>query len=66
MVTVDLKGRFLMPGPVDDHMHSLEAGLDLLNCNVNYESLTVPELQQRVQTCLDRANSKDPNAWLEM
>src|ERR1700679_188687 len=26
-VTVDLKGRFLMPGLVDGHMHPLEAGL---------------------------------------
>jgi predicted amidohydrolase YtcJ len=29
-VTVDLKGRFLMPGLVDGHMHPLEAGLQLL------------------------------------
>jgi predicted amidohydrolase YtcJ len=65
-VTVDLKGRFLMPGLVDGHMHPLEAGLQLLKCNLNYESLTVPELQQRIQTCLDQANSKDPNAWLEV
>src|SRR5580658_5523241 len=52
-VTVDLKGRFLMPGLVDGHMHPLEAGLQLLKCNLNYDSLTVGELQQRVQTCLD-------------
>jgi len=65
-VTVDLKGRFLMPGLVDGHMHPLEAGLQLLKCNLNYESLTVGELQQRVQTCLDQATSKDPNAWLEV
>ena len=65
-VTVDLKGRFLMPGLVDGHMHPLEAGLQLLKCNLNYESLTVGELQQRVQTCLNQATSKDPNAWLEV
>jgi hypothetical protein len=65
-VTVDLKGRFLMPGLVDGHMHPLEAGLQLLKCNLNYESLTVGELQQRVQSCLDQATSKDPNAWLEV
>jgi len=65
-VTVDLKGRFLMPGLVDGHMHPLEAGLQLLKCNLNYESLTVGELQQRVQTCLDQATSKDPSAWLEV
>ena len=65
-VTVDLRGRFLMPGLVDGHMHPLEAGLELLNCNLNYESLTVPELQQRVQKCLEQATSRDPNAWLEV
>src|ERR1700722_4015931 len=36
-VTVDLKGRFLMPGLVDGHMHPLEAGLELLKCNLDYE-----------------------------
>jgi predicted amidohydrolase YtcJ len=65
-MTVDLKGRFLMPGLIDGHMHPLEAGLQLLKCNLNYESLTVGELQQRIQTCLDQATSKDPNAWLEV
>ncbi len=65
-VTVDLKGRFLMPGLIDGHMHPLEAGLELLKCNLNYESLTVAELQHRVQACLDRETTKDPNAWLEV
>jgi predicted amidohydrolase YtcJ len=65
-VTVDLKGRFLMPGLVDGHMHPLEAGLQLLKCSLDYEPLTVGELQQRVQTCLDQATSKDPDAWLEV
>jgi len=55
-----------MPGLVDGHMHPLEAGLELLNCNLNYESLTVLELQQQVQKCLDQATSRDPNAWLEV
>ncbi len=65
-VTVDLKGRFLMPGLIDGHMHPLEAGLQLLKCNLNYESLTVGELQQRVQACLDQSAAKDSNAWLEV
>jgi predicted amidohydrolase YtcJ len=65
-VSVDLKGRFLMPGLVDGHMHPLEAGTQLLKCSLNYESLTVAELQQRVQSCLDHDASRDPNAWLEV
>ena len=62
----DLQGRFLMPGLVDGHMHPLEAGTVLLKCSLNYESLTVPELQQRVQACLDQSTSKSPDAWLEV
>src|SRR5579859_2068572 len=65
-MTVDLKGRFLMPGLIDGHMHPLEAGLQLLKCNLNYASLTVGELQQQVQTCLDQAPAKGPNDWLEV
>jgi predicted amidohydrolase YtcJ len=65
-VSIDLKGRFLMPGLVDGHMHPLEAGTQLLKCSLNYESLTVAELQRRVQACLDHDASKDPDAWLEV
>ncbi len=65
-VSVDLNGRFLMPGLIDGHMHPLEAGRQLLQCSLNYESLTVAELQQKVQACLDHTASTDPNAWLEV
>jgi predicted amidohydrolase YtcJ len=65
-VSVDLQGKFLMPGLIDGHMHPLEAGRQLLQCSLNYESLTVAELQQRVQGCLDHSASNDPNAWLEV
>jgi predicted amidohydrolase YtcJ len=65
-VAVDLRGRFLMPGLVDGHMHPLEAGAQLLKCSLSYESLTIPELQQRIQSCLDHDTSKDPDAWLEV
>jgi len=65
-VSIDLKGQFLMPGLVDGHMHPLEAGTQLLKCSLNYESITIAELQQRVQACLDHDASKDPDAWLEV
>ena len=64
-VSVDLKGRFLMPGLIDGHLHPLEAGVQLLKCSLNYESLTIAEMQQRIQTCLDDS-AKDANAWLEV
>ena len=62
----DLQGRFLMPGLVDGHMHPLEAGLKLQSCSLDYESLTVEELQQRVQGCLDQTRRQEPDGWLEV
>ena len=62
----DLKGGFLMPGLIDGHLHPLEAGLKLQKCTLNYESLTVPEMQQRVQACLDRTKNQEPDGWLEV
>lgn len=65
-VSEDLRGRFLMPGLIDGHMHPLEAGATLLKCNLNYESLTVPTLQRRIQACIDQTKSKEPDGWLEV
>ncbi|MFI4888941.1 MAG: amidohydrolase [Steroidobacterales bacterium] len=63
---IDLKGRTLMPGLVDGHMHPLEGGANLLKCNLNYEPLTVPEFQRRIQACLDATRSREPDGWLEV
>ena len=62
----DLKGGFLMPGLVDGHLHPVEGGLQLQKCSLNYESLTVEELQKRVQACLDKAKNQEPDGWLEV
>ena len=62
----DLKGGFLMPGLVDGHLHPMEAGLKLQKCSMNYESLTVEELQKRVQACLDKTRKQEPDRWLEV
>ncbi len=62
----DLKSGFLMPGLVDGHLHPLEGGLRLRQCSLNYESLSVEELQQRVQACIDRTRSQEPDGWLEV
>jgi predicted amidohydrolase YtcJ len=64
--TVDLKGRFMMPGIVDGHMHPLEAGTKLLQCSLNYEALTISQFQQRVQACLDATKVREPDAWLKV
>jgi predicted amidohydrolase YtcJ len=65
-VKVDLKGRFLMPGLIDGHMHPLEAGTTLLKCSLNYAALTVTEMQQRVEACLDHTKAAEPDSWLEV
>ena len=62
----DLQGRMLMPGLVDGHMHPLQGGAALIRCNLNYEALTVAQLQSRVQACLDQSRDKEPDGWLEV
>ena len=63
---VDLKGGFLMPGLIDGHMHPLQGGASLIKCNLNYEALTVPQFQARIQACLDKTHEKEPDAWLDV
>ena len=63
---VDLHGRMLMPGLIDGHLHPVEAGLDLLKCDLDYQSLTVAEFQKRIQSCLDREGHDSPEAWFEV
>jgi len=63
---IDLNGRVLMPGLVDGHMHPLEGGTVLLECNLNYERLTVAQLQSRLQACLDQTSAAEPDTWLQV
>ena len=63
---VDLGGRFVMPGLIDGHMHPLDGGTVLRTCNLNYERLTVAQLQARIQACLDATPQGEPDQWLEV
>ena len=63
---IDLKGRMLMPGLVDGHMHPLQGGASLRKCNLNYEQLTVQSLRARIQACLDATAALEPDGWLEV
>src|SRR6185437_9383279 len=63
---VDLHGRMLMPGLIDGHLHPVDAGLDLLKCDLDYEPLTLTEFQRRIQSCLDKEGHDSPNAWFEV
>jgi predicted amidohydrolase YtcJ len=63
---VDLRGRMLMPGLVDGHMHPINGGASLLKCNLNYERLTLQQMQARIQACIDQTRSREPSSWLEV
>jgi predicted amidohydrolase YtcJ len=58
---IDLRGRMLMPGLVDAHMHPQSGGSRLLNCSLDYLPLTVPQFRARIQACLDRDKDKAPD-----
>jgi predicted amidohydrolase YtcJ len=62
----DLHGRMLMPGLIDGHMHPLEGGTVLLKCNLNYERLTIAQMQAKIQHCLDQTKDQEPDGWLEV
>lgn len=62
----DLQGRVLMPGLIDGHMHPLAGGATLLKCNLNYERLTIGQMQGRIQRCLDQTPDREPDGWLEV
>ena len=61
---IDLKGRMVMPGLIDGHMHPQSGGLRMLNCNLNYDALTIPQFQARIQTCADADKDAGPDSWL--
>jgi predicted amidohydrolase YtcJ len=61
---VDLEGRMLMPGLIDAHMHPQSGGSRLLNCSLDYQPLSVPHFQARIQACLDRDTKAGPRRWL--
>ncbi|MCI0411394.1 amidohydrolase [bacterium] len=63
---IELKGRMLMPGLVDGHMHPFEAGVKLASCNLNYEAFTILQFQARIQNCLNSTREKEPDGLLEV
>jgi predicted amidohydrolase YtcJ len=63
---VDLKGRMVMPGLIDGHMHPQSGGLRMLNCNLNYDSLTIAEFQARIQKCVDDDKTAGADDWLQV
>lgn len=63
-VVEDLRGRTVLPGLVDAHMHPLGGGAILRQCYLNYEALAVAELKRRIQQCLDTSKGTRAHRWL--
>lgn len=63
---VNLRGKTVMPGLQDGHVHTLSGGEALDACNLNYAPLTIAQFQQEIQACLDRTKDKEPGSWLSV
>lgn len=63
---IDLGGRMLMPGLVDGHVHALDGGAATLKCSLDFLPLTVAQMRQKLQTCLDGSRDQEPGGWLEV
>ncbi|WP_261821741.1 amidohydrolase [Pragia fontium] len=63
---IDLQGKMMMPGIIDGHMHPFWGGEQLSGCHLNYESLTIEQILQRVQQHLDKDVLKGENDWLKV
>ncbi|MFO1336807.1 MAG: amidohydrolase [Burkholderiaceae bacterium] len=63
---IDLGGRMLMPGLVDGHVHPLEGGAATLKCSLDFLPLTVAQMKDKLQGCLDASADQEPDGWLEV
>lgn len=63
---VDLQGKMMMPGIIDGHMHPFWGGEQLSGCHLNYESLTIEQIIERVQQHLDKDVLIGQDDWLKV
>lgn len=63
---IDLKGKVLMPGLVDGHVHPLGGGTQLQLCNLEYLPLTTDQFLARIQACLDKEPNVAPDSTLSV
>jgi predicted amidohydrolase YtcJ len=62
---VNLKGRMVMPGLQDGHIHDVTRS-DQKTCDLEAAPLSVPELQARLRACLDDPELGGPDDWLQV
>nr|WP_314267528.1 amidohydrolase [uncultured Moellerella sp.] len=64
--SIDLEGKMMMPGIIDGHMHPFWGGIQLFGCHLNYESLSIEQILERVQSHLDKDPRTGENDWLKV
>ena len=62
----DLKGKTMMPGIIDSHLHTFWGGMQLSSCNLNYQSLTIDDTLAIIQQYLDKDSTNHNNHWLQV
>lgn len=55
---VDLRGRMVMPGLHDGHLHPIDGGQGLLGYDLAYAPLTVEEFRNRIQAFADKTKNR--------
>ncbi len=61
---IDLKGRMVMPGIHDGHMHPLSGGLVLTQPSLNYRQLNLQQFVAAIRKLLARSTQEEPDGWL--
>jgi predicted amidohydrolase YtcJ len=63
---VELRGRTLMPGIHDGHMHPLAGGLALTKPTLNYRKLDLKPFIEAIRKLLARTSDQEPDGWLSV
>ncbi|MCF2530891.1 amidohydrolase [Yinghuangia soli] len=62
---VDLRGRMLMPGLHDGHLHVLSGGSGLLGLDFGYAPFTVPQFLDVIARYLAGDTAQEPDGWVQ-
>jgi predicted amidohydrolase YtcJ len=61
---VDLRGRCVVPGQYDNHVHSVLAGLDALGGRAKVDIATLPSIEQILNAIAERVSKTPPGQWV--
>ena len=60
---VNLRGKTMLPGLIDSHIHSIEGAMALNACSMNDEKLSIVELSTKIKLCDSQQAGDD---WLQV